>query len=258
MPRELRDLGETIELRRPRRGRRLVPLVGVLVVAAAFTARAADTEDPGLEELVLPAAPADAAATDPAGDQQADEQPVLTPVLGRVGSLLVHVPAQEAVLISYHEAAYAEASPIAPLGMLRANENPTRHLSHEDHPDGIEFHVQVSRGRANGPTSAVDVVLPPGVEVRAPVSGTITEVRPYQLYGAHDDVRIELQPDGAADHAVVLIHVQDVVVRPGDRVEIGDVLAGGARTFPFAAVVDRQTEPERYGHVHMEVKQPVG
>lgn len=259
MPRELRDLGQTIELRRPRRGRRLVPLVAVLVVAAAFTARASDTEDPGLDELVQPLAEADAVdATDLTGDQQSDEQPAPTvPVLGRVGGLLLHVPAQEAVLISYHEAAYPEASPIAPLGMLQANENPTRHLSHDEHPDGVEFHIQVSRGRANASTSAVDVVLAPGVEVRAPVSGTVTEVRPYQLYGAHDDIRLELQPDGAADHAVVLIHVQDVVVRRGDRVEIGDVLAGGARKFPFAAVVDRQTEPERYGHVHMEVKQSV-
>lgn len=264
MPRELRDLGQTIELRRTRRGRRLVPLVAVLVVAAAVTARASDGEDPSLEELVLPAAPANAAdayvGADGADDQEVAAEPPApsVPVLGRVGDLLLHVPAQEAVLISYHEAAYPQASAIAPLGALLGNENPTRQLAHDDHPDGVEFHVQVSRGRANASTSAVDVVLLPGVEVRAPVSGTITEVRPYQLYGVHADVRIELQPDGAPDRAIVLIHVEDVMVERGDRVEVGDVLAGGARKFPFSAVVDRQTEPERYGHVHMEVKEPGG
>ena len=99
------------------------------------------------------------------------------------------------------------------------------------------------------------MVLQPGEEVRSPVTGTVTEVRPYQLYGAHDDVRIELQPDDS-ELAVVLIHVEDVVVAAGDRVAVGDVLAGSARMFPFGAVVDRQTEPDRYGHVHMEVKAP--
>lgn len=261
MPRDLRDLGQSIDLRPARRGRRLVPLIAVLVVAAAVTARAADEEDPGLEALVLPAAPAEAAADTGAtvAEGAAGEQaaPALA-VLGRVGDLLLHVPAEEAVLVSYHEAAFPEASAIAPLGALGGNENPTRQLTHEEHADGVEFHVQVSRGRPNASTSAVDVVLLPGEEVRAPVSGTVTEVRPYQLYGAHDDVRIELQPDAATDRAVVLIHVQDVVVEAGDRVEVGDVLAAGARRFPFAAVVDRQTEPERYGHVHMEVKQPAG
>lgn len=256
MPRELRDLGHTIELRRPRRSRWVVPLVAVLVVVAAVAARASDDADPDLDELVLPADPAIAADAGPAGADAADEPAPSVAVLGRVGGLLLHVPAEDAVLISYHEAAYPEALAIAPLGSLLANENPTRSLDHEEHPDGTGFHVQVSRGRANASTSAVDVVLLPGEEVRAPVSGTVTDVRPYQLYGTHDDVRIELRPDDAPDHAVVLIHVQDVVVRAGDRVDVGDVLAGSARKFPFSAVVDRQTEPERHGHVHLEVKQP--
>lgn len=257
MPRELRDLGETIELRRPRRSRWVVPLVAALVVVAAVAARASDDADPDLDELVLPADAAVAADTGPAGADAGEHPAPTVGVLGRVGGLLLHVPAEDPVLVSYHEAAYPEALAIAPLGDLLANENPTRELDHEQHPDGTGFHVQVSRGRPNASTSAVDVVLS-GEEVRAPVSGTITEVRPYLLYGTHDDVRIELRPDDAPDHAVVLIHVQDVVVRTGDRVAVGDVLAGGARRFPFSAVVDRQTEPERHGHVHLEVKQPSG
>lgn len=263
MPRELRDLGETIELRRPRRGRRLVPLVAALVVVAAVTARAADEQDPGLDELVGPADPAVVAEAEPAqgaqdmaGAAAVADPAIALPVLGHVGDLLLHVPAEEAVLVSYHEAAFPEAMPIRPLGHLLANENPTRQLAHDEDPGGVGFHIQVSRGRSNASTSAVDVVLQAGEEVRAPVSGTVTEVRPYQLYGTHDDIRIELAPDGHPDRAVVLIHVQDVTVRAGDRVEVGDVLAGAARQFPFSAVVDRQTAPDRYGHVHVEVKRP--
>lgn len=257
MPSDLRDLGTTVELRPARRGRFLAPFLAGMLVLGAVAARLGDEGDPpvgaatGDEMSVTAGERAQAPA-----DVPAVPAPVhVLPVLGRVGDLLVHVPARDPVLVSYHEASFPQAQAVTPLGVLTNNENPTRTLVSEEHPDGLPFHVQVSRGRTNASTSAVDVVLAPGEEVRAPVAGTVTEVRPYQLYGAHDDVRIELQPDDSP-FAVVLIHVQDVAVRAGDRVAVGDVLAGGARMFPFGAVVDRQTEPERYGHVHIEVKAP--
>lgn len=258
MPHELRDLGRTVELRPSRRrGRRLVPLVAALVVVAAVAARASDEADPALDDLVTLPEPAVEPAAPPVAEEASAVEPpaVLPPVLGEAGGLRVHVPAEQAILVSYHEASFPQALPIHPLGNLTNNENNTRPIEHAAAADGIDFHVQVSRGRANASTSAVDVVLPPGEEVRAPVAGTVVEVRPYRLYGSHEDVRLELRPDDS-DLAVVLIHVEDVVVRPGDRVEVGDVLAGAARMFPFGAVVDRQTAPERFGHVHLEVKTP--
>lgn len=266
MAADLRGLGRTVELRRPRRGRRVTLVVAVLVVAGAVAARAGDEQDARLDELVLPPDPAVVAEEPPAtgpgaaadtGDAAGDEVPaVALPLLGRVGDLVLRVPAEEAVLVSYHEAAYLEALPITPFGSVSGNDNPTRELTSEPDAAALDFHVQVSRGRANAPTSAVDVVLLPGEEVRAPVAGTVVDIRHYKLYGAHDDVRVELRPDDAPDRAVVLIHVQDVVVRAGDRVQVGDVLAGAARMFPFSGVVDRQTAPDRYGHVHLEVKRP--
>ena len=256
MPRELSDLGRSIRLRPARRRRRLVPLVAGLVVVAAVAARAADEQDPALDELVTGPAPAIAAEA-PALDEEPEvgEPAVQLPVLGRAGGLLVHVPAELPILVSYHEASFPQALAIEPLGELTSNENSTRAIQHDSHPDGIEFHVQVSRGRANASTSAVDIVLPPGEEVRAPVDATVVDVRPYRLYGSHDDIRLELRADGT-DLSVVLIHLEEVLVSPGDRVVTGDVIAGAARMFPFGAVVDRQTEPERYGHVHLEVKTP--
>lgn len=258
MSRDLRDLGRTVDLRPVRRRRRLVPLVAAIIVVAAVGARASDHEDPSLDELMAPSAESvDAAPEAPAAEAAPEAPPaIVLPVLGRSGGLLLHVPAIAPVAVSYHEASFPEARAIDPLGNLAGNENSTRPLAHAPHPDGLDFHVQVSRGRANASTSAVDVLLPAGEEVRAPVAGTVTEVRPYQLYGTHDDVRIELRPDAAPDLAVVLIHVDGVVVEAGDHLELGDVIAGSARQFPFGAVVDRLTEPERYGHVHMEVKAP--
>lgn len=261
MPRDLKDLGSTVVLRPARRTRWLVLLVGLLALGAGGTRLAAAT-DPAPDDPVDGAPPALAGDPLPVPVEVAASPETVPasvasalPVLGRAGDLLVHVPAADPLLVSYHEASFPQALPLLPLGTLSGNDNPTRSLTSRDHPDGLPFHVQVSRGRANASTSAVDVVLRPGEPVRAPVTGTVTEVRSYQLYGTHDDVRIELQPDDS-DLAVVLIHVHDVVVRAGDRVAVGDVVAGGARMFPFGAVVDRQTEPERFGHVHMEVKAP--
>lgn len=267
MPTELRDLGRTVELRRrsPRR-RLLVVLLGIALLVAAVGARTGDDLDADLRTTLSapdPAPARDAAgevepAPDPAGSVTtlAEEAGLVTPLLGRVGDLLLHLPAAQAVLVSYHEAAYAEAFPISPVGRLTDNGNPTRFADPGADDDGGDYQIQVSRGRANGATSAVDVVLADDEPVLAPVTGTVVDVRPYQLYGTYDDVRLELRPDDAPDKAVVLIHVRDVAVKVGDRVAVGDLLAGGARAFPFDAVVDRATAPERYGHVHVEVKQP--
>ena len=267
MSRELGELGRTVALRPPRRVRwwPLLLVASLLLAAAAAAAVGERRAVPvaGAEERatatpteeLTTAGSAVAVAPSPAVPTDEAPPPVDLPVLARARDLVVHVPARDPVVVSYHEASLPGALPVTPLGELTHNDNPTRALVSEEHAEGLPFHVQVSRGRANGPTSAVDVVLRPGEEVLAPVAGTVTEVRPYQLYGTHDDVRLELRPDDS-DLLVVLIHVEDVQVEAGDRVAVGDVLAGGARRFPFGAVVDTQTAPDRHGHVHMEVKAP--
>jgi hypothetical protein len=91
--------------------------------------------------------------------------------------------------------------------------------------------------------------------VHTPVSGTVTDVREYVLYGGHRDVRLEIAPDDAPDLRLVMIHIADVDVEAGDEVTAGEtVVAGTARPFPFGSQIDRFTEPDRWPHVHIEVK----
>lgn len=174
---------------------------------------------------------------------------------------MVHLPAAAAVLVAWHEASTVRSLALDPIGRLRDNGNPTRFSAPAPLPDGpdvgVDYDVQVSRGRSAGPTSAADVVLADREPVLAPVTGTVTEVRPYLLYGRYDDVRIELRPDDAPELGVVLIHVTRPAVVVGQRVAVGDRLAAAARLLPFRSIVDRATEPERFGHVHVEL-QPAG
>ena len=50
----------------------------------------------------------------------------------------------------------------------------------------------------------------------------MTLVKPYRLYGRIDDFEIHIKPDAMPAADMVIIHVQDLVAREGDRV-IGGV-----------------------------------
>lgn len=246
----------------PRRGR--AGLVGVLLVGALAVGAVVTVDGIAQRRLGTAVATEDRTAAAPLAPVPAPPpvdptptgpgtSPVELPPLGAVGDLALHVPADDPLVVSYHEASFPEALAVAPTGTLVANENATRSFAVAG-ADGPDYRVQVSRGRRQGPTTAVDVVLRAGVPVRSPVAGVVTEVRPYELYDEHEDVRLEIRPDGHPSLRVVLIHVEGVAVAAGDRVAVGDRLAAGSRRFPFEAVVDRATAPDRHGHVHIEVK----
>ena len=179
------------------------------------------------------------------------------PLLGTLSGLDVHLPTADPVVVGFHEAASSSARSLRPVGQLAGDENTTRTDLPPDASDGLPYLVLSSRGRVAGPTSAVDVVMRDDDPVLASVTGTVVDVRGYLLYGAHRDVRIEIVPDARPDLRVVVIHVSDATVSVGDTV-VGGVtpLASSVRRFPFASQIDRETEPERFGHVHLEV-QPV-
>ncbi|MDP9021681.1 MAG: M23 family metallopeptidase [Actinomycetota bacterium] len=166
------------------------------------------------------------------------------------------LPSDQVRLVGFHEAAFADALPLTPAGSLLANDNTTKFRPPPDR-DGVGYVVLSSRGRTNPATSAVDVALPPGTPVASLIDGTVTLVEHYQLYGRHPDTRVEIAPAGRLDLRVVLIHLTDVRVRPGQRVQAGrTVVAGAANFFPFRSHVDRYVEGDPGPHVHIEVKRP--
>lgn len=206
------------------------------------------------DETAASSAPAPAegpaAATRP---RPVPEQPDVQP-FARFQNLQLSLPADHVLLVGYHEASFDDALPLTPVGRCIANENRTEVTCPPDQP-GPDYLILSSRGRYTNGDTAVDLVMRDESPVISPVSGRVVDVRPYALYGTYPDNRIEIEPAGRPDLRLVLIHVVDVFIRPGDEVVAGQTeLAGGPNRFPFPSHIDRYFPDERWPHVHVELK----
>jgi biotin carboxyl carrier protein len=115
-----------------------------------------------------------------------------------------------------------------------------------------------NRERDTGGTGAADVVVEPGTEIRAPVTGTVKRAGRYILYCRHSDDYVVIAPDVQPAWEVKVLHIDGVAVRTGDRVVAGQtVIAPRATHLPFESQVDelRTAEPA-WPHVHIEVVDP--
>lgn len=191
----------------------------------------------------------------PVANLRSEDGPALPPVVARVGSLELLLPAARVLSAGFHEAAGPNGLAMQPVGILTGNLNSTKFEPEPDDEIGAEYHVMASRGREFSATSALDVLLEDDEPVLSPVTGIVADVRDLLVYGEYPDLRIELRPDQPGDLRVVVIHVEGIQVSPGDRVEAGvTVLADGARRFPFLSQIDNETYPELWPHVHLEVQ----
>lgn len=171
--------------------------------------------------------PADTRAVVDAAWQRAS-----SPLLAKASGVRIYAPSPRTVHIGFHQAASGSSKPMrAALGTKMP-----------------------SRGRGTAGTSAVDVAMVKGDAVRAPVTGTVVEVKRYALYGRYSDVRIRIVPDDNRRMLVTALHVTDPKVRVGQRVRGGaDLIAGGARKFPFYSQIDG-LGGRGNGHVHLEMR----
>lgn len=239
--------------RGPRRRLRpaLVALVGLVLLPAAWAGRGglAGSASAASDPARLEAAAHPVVRELPSGVSEARP-----PVFARVDGLALQLPG-EVVLVGFHEAAYDDALELRPVGEVVANDNTTKFSAPPADGRGPGYVVLSSRARPNPAASAVDLVMRDDTPVRSLVTGTVTDVRPYQLYGQHPDHRIEIRPAARPDLRVVVIHVSDVAVAAGDHVEAGVTpLAAGPNRFPFPSHIDRYVDDGPWPHVHVEVK----
>lgn len=155
-----------------------------------------------------------------------------TPIMSESSGITMHsaVAMEDLTEILIHNASYAYANEItthlteatnteiiAAHGTGRvASEQPTG-----DNWMTGEFIRCFREGNAGPVMSAIDCGGPVGATVYAPVTGEVVLVKQYKLYDEIDDYRIHIQPEGRPDLDVVLIHLTDVTVKPGDHVVAG-------------------------------------
>lgn len=164
------------------------------------------------------------------------------------------------VLVGFHEAAMPGAKPLAVASTPDADHGRGQ-VSFSNVDDPLHAVILPTRARAANAASAMDVVIPAREAVFAPVTGTVTEVDHYQLYGRYPDNRMVIVPDARPDLRVVILHIEGLKVGPGDKVTAGQTrIAVGANPFPFESQVDRFARPlmakkgDATPHAHVELR----
>ncbi|MEM9891022.1 MAG: DUF4214 domain-containing protein [Actinomycetota bacterium] len=164
----------------------------------------------------------------------ADGEPLLT-----VAGLELVAPSALIERVGFHQSTHPGALPLTAV---------------DDAP--ARFTVLASRNRGTDRQGAADIVTEPGTAITAPVSGTVIRAGHYTLYCHYRDGFVVIRPDDRPDLEVKVLHVQNVAVGPGYRVEVGEVIAGHATSFPFTSQVDGHTASPAWPHVHLEVVDP--
>lgn len=118
-----------------------------------------------------------------------------------------------------------------PIGICLKDDNPAhRHpaVSFELGSDPAYF-IEKSRGRGTYSTTACDVQARAGSTVYSPVDGTVLASEGYMLYGRYPDLRIRILIDGYPGYHMAVLHMDQLLVSKGERVEAGVTPIGVVR-----------------------------
>ncbi len=250
--RPARDTGMAVESRlardrrrkqRAQRRRGVSAAVAIVLVAAVligwrYTSDRRAAAQPLTGTQTAGAAPATGSkridAPDPslASIRALSPKPKPTPVFAayRGIELRLPVPLEKLTEVGFHQASYTYAvhltTPLPDADAKAAKREKTTHRDLSTQSSDAEAPLTGSvlrlwRSRPGKPDSAVDVGAPAGTDVLAPVTGTVIKIKRYKLYGKYDDYELHIQPLGHPELDLVLIHVDDVGVVPGDKVVAG-------------------------------------
>jgi hypothetical protein len=172
-------------------------------------------------------------------------------------SVRVHYPAlpTKLVAVGFHQADNKKAKRFIPYPSLKCigikKASTTRGLLKKYR--SLKLFQQPKRGRGSSNFSAADCSVPRGTTVLAPVTGVVTNVRTYKLYGRISDRRLEIKPDGGPRVRVVMIHIKSVKVKKGQRVIGGKTQVAVVRNLKLNSTIDRFVPAKRVDHVHLQV-----
>lgn len=171
-------------------------------------------------------------------------------------SIRLALPASppELVAVGFHQAENPRSRNLTPIMDWLSDDDTAQAVKLVRAESGREIVMfqQRSRGRGTGQQTAADVAVKEGTLIVSPVDGEVTLVKRYKLYGRYDDLHVEIRPDGHDELRVVGIHMQDLMVSEGDRVQAGRTTLGRTKRFPFDYQIDRYIG-YRVPHTHFQV-----
>jgi hypothetical protein len=162
-------------------------------------------------------------------------------------------PANKLIAVGFHQASNRKAFRFYPRGTCYkiAKASKTKALLKKN--TSVKLFQQPLRGRGSSNFSAADCAVPPKTVVLAPVTGVVTSVKTYKLYGYITDLRLEIKPDGWKHLRVVMIHITKVTVKKGNRVVGGVTPVATVRHLPFVSTINRFVPVSKVEHVHIQV-----
>lgn len=183
--------------------------------------------------------------------------PTPTNTFARMAGTSLHIhfpaPANKLVAVGFHQASNRKAVRFIPGMTCHKIDKASKTKALLKKYKSLKLFQQPLRGRGDSNFTAADCAVPPKTVVFAPVSGVVTNVRHYKLYGYIDDLRLEIKPDGWPHLRVVMIHITGVKVKAGQRVVGGVTPVAIVRHLPIGSTINRFVPVSPVDHVHIQV-----
>jgi hypothetical protein len=223
-------------------------VLAVTAYAVSTLAERSTAQVTGPELLVVEASTA-AGPVDPKGPTY--------PVFARFGdrNLVLPVSARSATIIAYHPLTDERAVALSATGTQINAGVVSRSIGRVfAGSSSVRYYVLKTDGRSMADTGSVDIGAPAGTPIVSPVSGVVTGVTEYLLYGKYTDVQIDIAPEGVSDATLSILFVDAPAVTIGQTVEEGKTQLGKVRE-PQGDLGARIAEftHDSGSHVHMQV-----
>lgn len=153
-----------------------------------------------------------------------------TPLVAEFDGVPIHSPivSNKITGILFHQASYEYAVVLStqlreadPEKVAKAR----KMVIPDNQPIGNEYldaeALHIWRPELTQMDTAIDIGAEPGTDTLAPTSGTVVLVREYDLFDTIKDFEVHIQPENRPDLDLVVIHIIDVCVKAGDKVEGG-------------------------------------
>ena len=191
-----------------------------------------------------------------------------TPLIATYGDLLIHCPIlpRDLTEIEFHQASYDTALSMTPLLTIvdtdeTMERHGTNHIPWEDQPYGnvplIAEAVSTWRLDSVGDeNTSVDVGAVAGTVVYAPITGTVVKIKTYSLYGLLDDYEIHIQSPDHPELDVIVLHIDNLMIKVGDEVIGGCTRIALVRDMGYiidSNLMNFTMPPDPGNHCHVQV-----